>query len=299
MAKSAANLARISHTGHGLRRFKKPTGQEPRAERCGTSGKRGDTPCRLLQPALRVAFRRASAASGGSTVCLYTLFSARRRICRAERATQAMSSVRNAGLPLAKRQPRLLKSGNGEWPARYDRGPARRSGLSHRRPDRLSDRQSAGRGLHAVRRISWRAPAQARLRREICARRRHARRLRPLPAHQRGSPPRGPLTGSDRAFQRPYRCGRARPGLDGRSLRRPGARRPGLWPRRLRHEGRPRRGNHRGRDLHRSAIPTSPARSRYRARSTRNPADSAASPISRARAVSRSPASIMSSSRSP
>src|SRR5215467_11307933 len=36
----------------GLRRFKKPTGQEPRAARCGTSGKRGDAPCRLLQPAL-------------------------------------------------------------------------------------------------------------------------------------------------------------------------------------------------------------------------------------------------------
>src|SRR5438445_8643287 len=90
-------LARISHTRCGLRRFKKPTGQEPRAARCGTSGKRGDAPCRLLEPALWVAFRRASPASGGSTVCPDTLFAARRCICRAERATQAAWSVRNAG----------------------------------------------------------------------------------------------------------------------------------------------------------------------------------------------------------
>ena len=48
------------------------------------------------QPAHGVAFRRAATVSGGSTLCLYTLFSARRRIRRAERATQAMSSVRNA-----------------------------------------------------------------------------------------------------------------------------------------------------------------------------------------------------------
>ena len=66
-------LARISHTRCGLRRFKKPTGQKPRAARCGASGKRGDTPCRLLQPALRVAFRRPSPASGGSTVWPDTL----------------------------------------------------------------------------------------------------------------------------------------------------------------------------------------------------------------------------------
>src|SRR5712691_4855899 len=32
-----AGLARISHTRCGLRRFKKPTGQEPRDARCGTS----------------------------------------------------------------------------------------------------------------------------------------------------------------------------------------------------------------------------------------------------------------------
>src|SRR6266540_5109622 len=92
-----AALARISHTRCGLRRFKKPTGQEPRAARCGTSGKRGDAPCRLLQPSLWVAFRRAFPASGGSTVCPDTLFAARRCICLAERATQAAWSVRNAG----------------------------------------------------------------------------------------------------------------------------------------------------------------------------------------------------------
>ena len=112
------------HFSHSmcLRRFKKPIGQEPRAARCGApafakpakffrctadagfasagearSGKRGDAPCRLLQPALRVAFRRASTASGVSTVWPDTVFAARRRICLAERATQATSSVRNAG----------------------------------------------------------------------------------------------------------------------------------------------------------------------------------------------------------
>ena len=72
-------VARISHTGCALRRFKKPTGQKPRAARCGASGKRGDTPCRLLQPALRVAFRRASPAPGVSTVWPDTVFAARRR----------------------------------------------------------------------------------------------------------------------------------------------------------------------------------------------------------------------------
>src|SRR5215510_16289594 len=69
-------LARISHTRCCLRRFKKPTGQKPRAVRSGGSDKRGDAPCWLLQPALRVAFRRASPASGGSTVCPDTLFAA-------------------------------------------------------------------------------------------------------------------------------------------------------------------------------------------------------------------------------
>src|SRR2546428_11290783 len=97
LERPAIGLARISHTRCGLRRFKKPTGQEPRAARCGTSGKRGDAPCRLLQPALWVAFRRASPASGGSTVCPDTLFAARCCICLAERATQAAWSVRNAG----------------------------------------------------------------------------------------------------------------------------------------------------------------------------------------------------------
>src|SRR5215813_3432651 len=56
VAACGPGLARISHTRCGLRRFKKPTGQEPRAARCGASGKRGDAPCRLLQPALRSRF---------------------------------------------------------------------------------------------------------------------------------------------------------------------------------------------------------------------------------------------------
>src|SRR5256714_13986976 len=94
---TASELARISHTPCGLRRFKKPTGQEPRAARCGTSGKRGDATCRLLQPALWVAFRRASPASGGLTVCPPTLFAARRCICLAERATPAGWGVGKGG----------------------------------------------------------------------------------------------------------------------------------------------------------------------------------------------------------
>src|SRR5215510_3555261 len=40
-------LAPISHTRWCLRRFKKPTEQEPRAVRCGPSDKCGDAPCRL------------------------------------------------------------------------------------------------------------------------------------------------------------------------------------------------------------------------------------------------------------
>jgi hypothetical protein len=62
------------------------------------SVKRGDEPCRLLQSALQVAFRRASAPSGGSTVSHYTPFAARRRIRRAERATQARMECEKYGL---------------------------------------------------------------------------------------------------------------------------------------------------------------------------------------------------------
>ena len=48
--------ARISHTRCGLRRFKKPTGQEPRAARCGRIGQ---------------AWRRTlSASSTGPSGCL-------------------------------------------------------------------------------------------------------------------------------------------------------------------------------------------------------------------------------------
>src|SRR2546422_11747289 len=101
----AVLLARISHTRCGLRRFKKPTGQELRAARCGTSGKRSDAPCRLLEPALWVAFRRASPASGGSTVCPDTLFAAPRCICLAERATQAAWSVVAVGTRVTPRPP--------------------------------------------------------------------------------------------------------------------------------------------------------------------------------------------------
>ncbi len=66
--RAAQRLARISHTGVCLRRFKTPTGQKPCAARCGASRKRGDAPCRRLQPARRVAFRRAATTLAGSTV---------------------------------------------------------------------------------------------------------------------------------------------------------------------------------------------------------------------------------------
>src|SRR5215475_7448910 len=90
-------LARISHTRWGLRRFKKLTGQKPRAARSGCIG--------------QARRRTLSASSTGPSGCLSagiynvgrlnrmpdTLFAARRRICRAESATQAPWSVRNAG----------------------------------------------------------------------------------------------------------------------------------------------------------------------------------------------------------
>ncbi len=66
--RSDLDLARISHTGVCLRRLKTPTGQKPCAARCGASRKRGDAPCRRLQPARRVVFRRAAATPAGSTV---------------------------------------------------------------------------------------------------------------------------------------------------------------------------------------------------------------------------------------
>jgi hypothetical protein len=63
-----SGLARISHTRCGLRRFKNRQGRRRAPRDVGASGKRDDAPCRLRQPALWVAFRRASSASGGSTL---------------------------------------------------------------------------------------------------------------------------------------------------------------------------------------------------------------------------------------
>ena len=205
---------------------------------------------------------------------------------RAARACQA----RPAPAQIGAMNEQLLQS---------DRRPRRRTRRADRRPDPLSDRQPAGRGLYALRRISRRAAAAARLRGRIRARRRHARRQRPLPAHQRGRPLRRPharrrpcISTRISTWSRPATAGRVDPfaGIV--------ARRQGLWPRRLRHEGRARRLDHRGRGLHGRLSRISPARSRFRARSTRNPAASAASPISPARAISRSRASTTSSSPS-
>ena len=61
-------LARPSHDGMAGTEVKMMTGQESRVVRCGTSGKRHDTDCHHLHPALRVALARPTAASGGSTV---------------------------------------------------------------------------------------------------------------------------------------------------------------------------------------------------------------------------------------
>src|SRR5262249_47656405 len=89
---------RISHTRCRLRRFKKPTGQKPRAVRSGGSDKRGDAPCWPLQPALRVAFRRASPASGGSTVCPDTLFPAPRPILPRRKSNAGDMECEKCGL---------------------------------------------------------------------------------------------------------------------------------------------------------------------------------------------------------
>ncbi len=68
------SLTRISHHSHDLRGAVGPAGQESRAARCGTSGKRLDAPCRPDSAALRVATGRPPAASRASTVVPATLF---------------------------------------------------------------------------------------------------------------------------------------------------------------------------------------------------------------------------------
>src|SRR3989304_2507839 len=71
------SLARPSHRVTGGTEANLATGQERRAERCGTSGKRRDAHCRQRRPAhhaeggsptRRVALARPSAASRASTV---------------------------------------------------------------------------------------------------------------------------------------------------------------------------------------------------------------------------------------
>jgi len=92
----AAELARISQTPHGLRGAVRPTGQERRAARSGTTGKRLDAPCRPGSAALRVAPRRPTAASRPSTVAPLRFSVRSWRIGRLD-ATQAVGSLRNAG----------------------------------------------------------------------------------------------------------------------------------------------------------------------------------------------------------
>ena len=69
-------LARISHTRCCLRRFKKPTGQKPRAVRSGGSDKRGDTPVGFFNRPSGLPFGGHLRPSGGSTVYPDTLFAA-------------------------------------------------------------------------------------------------------------------------------------------------------------------------------------------------------------------------------
>ena len=70
------------------------------------------------------------------------------------------------------------------------------------------------------------------------------RRARPATVSAAAGQRRGAARRADaralRAFQRPYRRGAGRPGLDHRPVGRRGSRRPGLWPGHLRHEGRAR-----------------------------------------------------------
>ena len=61
-------LTRTSHTIVERHVDTLPTGQENRAARCGTSGKRFDAACRQSVLALRVAPGRPPAASSGSIV---------------------------------------------------------------------------------------------------------------------------------------------------------------------------------------------------------------------------------------
>ncbi|HRW61596.1 MAG TPA: hypothetical protein P5340_13205, partial [Defluviicoccus sp.] len=58
----------LSHEGMAGTEVNMMTGQESRAVRCGASGKRHDTDCHHVHPALRVALARPPAASGSSTV---------------------------------------------------------------------------------------------------------------------------------------------------------------------------------------------------------------------------------------
>ena len=136
-------------------------------------------------------------------------------------------------------------------------------------------------------RVHRRAAWQARLRHRVHPRRRHARRQRPLPAHQCRRAPRGQPRQARRSISTRISTW-SKPATAGPSIRSAAtiARRQGLWPRRLRHEGRARRLDHRGGGLSGEPVRTSRARSRFPARSTRNPAASAASPIWPAGAIS-------------
>ncbi len=102
----------------------------------------------------------------------------------------------------------------------------------------------------------------------------------------------------DRALQFAYRRRSGRWRLERRAVCRRRVRRQGLRPRQLRHEGRPRRFGDRRRRLDRRQSRVSTVPSKFQARSTRNPAASAASPILPARDFSPNPASITSSSPS-
>ena len=135
-----------------------------------------------------------------------------------------------------------------------------------------------GEAYLALRRIHRRAAEQARLRDRISSAPK-ARRATPTAIRAAMSSPAAKAARPDRRSISIPTSTSSRPARTGRSIPFAGivARRPRLRPRRLRHEGRARGLDHRRRSLHRGLSRTFPARSRFPARPTRNPAASAAS----------------------
>ena len=141
------------------------------------------------------------------------------------------------------------------------RGAARGAGRADPGAGAGADGEPARRELPGDLRAGGGAAGRAGLRDRVRARRGDAGRQRPLSALEPGGAARGGAAGAVRAFQRAYRRGRGRAGLDHRPVRGRADRRPHLRPRHLRHEGRPRGGDRGGR-----GVPRAGARLRRRDR---------------------------------